>query len=158
MEVIGFGTPAVLRNGQSRERVSHRVEVGRDIQAVHFGGVARLADNPQPLGIHYARQALEETRRPHTAGQGHNRLDHFPSPVMRRPEGFTLGRMFSEIRSAAAFSIIREFSRGPASTAPAPGSIAIISPTTAFASALSPQIMTSLSIGCSPPPTRPAAS
>src|SRR4029077_12915255 len=122
------------------------IQIRRDVKSVHLGVVSRVAYDPESSRIYHPDEHVEEARRAHAARERHNRLAHFSSPVMRRPECFTLCRMFSEITRAAAFSIRRAFSSGPASMARAPGSIEIMVVTTDLASALSPQIKTSLSM------------
>src|SRR5712691_10587972 len=147
MERIARQTPAVLRVGQAGQRVGDRIQVGRDVEAVQLSVVGRIADDPEKRRVGLAGQTVEESRRADAARQSHDRLAHSLRPVIRSPECFTLCRMLREISSAAALSIRRALSSGPASTARAPASIAIIPATTDLASALSPQMSTSLSIG-----------
>src|SRR5882672_3905410 len=98
------------------------------MQAVDLSVIGRVAHNENLRRIHDARHAVQEARRAHAAGQ---RDDHFPRPVIRRPECFTLWRMLSAINSAAALSMRRAFSSGPQSMALAPGSMATSSVTAA---------------------------
>ena len=70
MKRIAPDAPPVLAMGQTRERIDHGVEIGRDVQTVNLRIVADVAYDPEALGPDDMGQPIQESRRAYSARQG----------------------------------------------------------------------------------------
>src|SRR5579864_2117677 len=96
-EGVATDAPAVFRVGKASERVHHRVEIGRDVQAMYLGIVSGVSDNEKAFGAYDASQSVEKAGGSDATGKrdyafnarAFQRAAPCGSrPVMRKPECF----------------------------------------------------------------------
>src|SRR5207248_4066596 len=98
LECVPFNSPSVDWIGQARQRVNDRIEIGRDVQAIHLEVVSGVADDEDLLGRVHSREAIEKAGCAYAAGQSN---DH--NPVIRIPECFTLWERLRAISNCTVF-------------------------------------------------------
>jgi len=61
-EAVAANAPAAFGIGEAGQGVHHRIEIGRDVQAVNFGIVRGVADDEDAFGRQQAGETVEKTR------------------------------------------------------------------------------------------------